>query len=129
MSQIRTWTNGAAWLAEFETGADAMDSLEGGWLDVQPELAEEGCAAVRAGVEPLAQDMRTGELGRGVVTVVLHARGLEVEVFSEPIETVAAEHFGGVDRGDWGTRGGEDPNDQWQGVDVEPDYDGIDEAP
>ena len=39
MSEIRTWTNGATWLAEFETGADAMDSLEGGWLDVQPELA------------------------------------------------------------------------------------------
>ena len=66
MSEIRTWTNGAAWLAEFETGADAMDSLEGGWLDVQPELAEEGCAAVRAGVEPLAQELRTGELGRGL---------------------------------------------------------------
>ena len=62
MSEIRTWTNGTAWLAEFETGADAMDSLEGGWLDVQPELAEEGCAAVRAGVEPLAQELRTGEL-------------------------------------------------------------------
>lgn len=129
MSEIRTWTNGAAWLAEFETGADAMDSLEGGWLDAQPELAEEGCAAVRAGVEPLAQDLRTGELGRGVVTVVLHARDLEVEAFGEPIEAVAGEHFGGIDKGDWGIRGGEDPDSRWEGIDAEPDYDGVDEAP
>jgi hypothetical protein len=33
------------------------------------------------------------------------------------------------DRGDWGTRGGEDPDARWEGVDVEPDYDGVDEAP
>ena len=44
---IRTWTQGGGvWLAEFESGADGVDSIEGGWLDVQPELAEEAlCAA------------------------------------------------------------------------------------
>ena len=84
---------------------------------------------MRAGVEPLAQELRTGELGRGVTTVVLHARGLEIEVFPEPIEAVAGEHFGGIERGDWGTRGGEDPDARWEGVDAAPDYDGIDEAP
>ena len=63
------------------------------------------------------------------MTVVLHARGLEIEVFADSLESVAMEHFGGVDRGDWGTRGGEDPDARWEGVDVEPDYDGVDEAP
>ena len=29
----------------------------------------------------------------------------------------------------WGTRGGEDPDARWEGVDAAPDYDGIDEAP
>jgi hypothetical protein len=63
------------------------------------------------------------------VNVVPLDRCLEVEAFAESIEAVAGEHFGGIDKGDWGTRGGEDPDARWEGVDAEPDYDGVDEAP
>ncbi len=123
----RTWTDGAVWLAEFESGADAVDAIEGGWLDAQPELAEEACAAVRAGVEPMAQELRTGVTGRGVTTIALiGGRDLEVQAFGDPIELVADTHFGGVDAGAFNTGDSGELQDQWDGVDVVPDDDGID---
>ncbi len=130
---IRTWTQGGGvWLAEFESGADGVDSIEGGWLDVQPELAEEACTAIRSGVAPFAQEMRTGELGRGLTTVALLAAGqdLSVQVFSGPLDDVADEHFGGVDSGEWGGGGASDAMDQWDGIDEDPDQrlDGIDDG-
>ncbi len=121
----RTWTmGGRVWLAEFDSGAEAVDMIEGGWLDAQPELAEDGCMAVREGVEQYAEALRTGDLSRSTITVGLVAEGgaLVVQVYGGPLQEIADEHYGGTEKGAWGAAGaGSELSDSWgEEVDEDP---------
>lgn len=121
----RTWTmDGRVWLAEFDSGAEAVDMIEGGWLDAQPELAEAGCMAVREGTQEYAEALRTGDLSQGIVTIGLVAEGtgLIVQLYAGPLEDIAEEHYDGIAKGVWGASSGRSElDDSWgEDVDIDP---------